>query len=79
MTCDEVMNIIWPQLFQVDDEQLSSAAEFPPLLNLSRSCLEATGIYVIFNTFYVYLWVGNQVDSFYLDLLFNVQALEDIK
>lgn len=55
------------------DEQLSSANELPPLLNLSRSWLEPTGVYVIFNTFCAYLWVGNQVDSFYLDLLFNVQ------
>jgi hypothetical protein len=73
MNCDEVMNVIWPQLFQVSDEQLSSSNELPPLLNLSRSCLESTGVYVIFNTFNVYLWVGNQVDGFFLDLLFNVQ------
>lgn len=36
MNADEVMNVIWPQLFQVNDEQLSSD-NLPGLLNLSRS------------------------------------------
>lgn len=71
------MNIIWPQLFQVNDETLSSES-LPPLLNLSRSCLDSTGVYVLFNTFNVYLWVGSAVDSFFLEQLFNVQSLQEI-
>ena len=77
MSADELMNVIWPQIFQVNDESLS-ADNLPPLLNLSRVCLESTGVYVIFNTFFAYIWVGNEVDSFYLDLLFNVKTLDDI-
>ena len=78
MSCDEAMNVIWPQMFQVNDEQLSASAELPPLLNLSRACLEPTGVYVIFNTFNAFLWVGNQVDSFYLDLLFGIQDINQL-
>lgn len=77
MAFDEVMNVIWPQLFQVSEETLS-VDNPPPLLNLSRACMEDSGIYVIFNTFNVYIFVGNTVDSFYLDLLFGVQTLEEI-
>jgi len=40
--------------------------------------MESSGIYVLFNTFYAYIWVGNDVDSFFLDQLFNVQTLDDI-
>lgn len=36
MGSDELMNIIWPQLFQVSEETLSSE-NLPPLLNLSRA------------------------------------------
>lgn len=36
MSADELMNVIWPQLFKVDDETLSSD-NLPPLLNLSRA------------------------------------------
>ena len=33
MNCDEIMNIIWPQLFQVNDESLSSQS-LPPLITV---------------------------------------------
>ena len=46
--------------------------------NLNRTWFDSTGIYVIFNTFYVYLWVGNAVDSYFLNLLFNVQSFKEI-
>ena len=77
MNCDEIMNIIWPQLFQVNDETLNSQS-LPPLINLNRAWLDSSGIYVIFNTFYTYLWVGNAVDSYFLELLFNVQSFQEI-
>jgi hypothetical protein len=35
-------------------------------------------VFVIFNTFNAFLWVGNQVDSYYLDLLFGVQTLQEL-
>lgn len=33
---------------------------------------------MLFNTFNCFIWVGNEVDSFYLDQLFKVQTLDDI-
>lgn len=36
MGADELMNVIWPQLFQVNEETLSNDNP-PPLLNLSRA------------------------------------------
>lgn len=77
MNCDEIMNIIWPQLFKVDDEELSSES-LPPLLNLNRTWLDSNGIFVVFNTFNVYLWIGKSVDPFYLDQLFAVSSLNEI-
>jgi protein transport protein SEC24 len=77
MCWDEVMLAIWPQLFQVNDEQLSQEA-LPGLLNLSRSWLESTGIYILNNWFTVYLWIGSQVDSFFLDQLFGVQNFDEL-
>lgn len=40
--------------------------------------MESSGIYIIFNTFNVYIWVGNEVDEYFLDQLFNVSSLQEI-
>ena len=40
--------------------------------------MESSGIYVLFNTFNVFLWIGNDVDSFFLDQLFNIQSLQEL-
>ena len=62
---EELSAFLWPQLFLVSDETISSA-EPPTLLNLQRESLESTGIYVLFNTFNVYLWIGKEADPFFL-------------
>lgn len=40
--------------------------------------MDTSGVYILFNTFHCYIWVGNGVDSFYLNQLFNVQTLDEI-
>ncbi len=40
--------------------------------------MDTTGVFILFNTFYCYIWVGSGVDSFYLNQLFNVQSLDEI-
>lgn len=78
MNAEELNTFIWPQLFSVADENLSQE-EFPSLLNLSRSSLEAHGVYVIFNTFGLYLWIGREADPFFLEQLFNVTDLNQLQ
>ena len=67
---DELITFIWPQLFSVADAQLSADA-FPDLLNLNRTSLTSEGLYIIFNTFYCYLWVGSNADPFFTEQLFG--------
>ena len=52
------------------DTQLTSEV-FPDLLNLNRASLVSEGVYIIFNTFYCYLWVGSNVDPFFNEQLFG--------
>jgi len=66
LTAEELNAYYWPQLFLVSDENLSTE-QFPDLLNLSRTSLDTSQIYVIFNTFNIYLWIGNQADPYYLN------------
>lgn len=74
---EELSAFLWPQLFCVSDESLSQD-EFPALLNLNRESLESTGVYVLFNTFNVYLWIGKEVDPFFIDQLFGLETLEGV-
>lgn len=78
LNAEELNTFIWPQLFPVNDENLNQEA-FPGLLNLSRTSLESTGIYVIFNTFGLYIWIGREADPFFLEQLFNVTDLNQLE
>jgi hypothetical protein len=40
--------------------------------------MESQNIYIVFNTFYCYIWIGNAVDNFYLQQLLNVTSLDEI-
>jgi len=57
----------------VSDENLDPA-NFPELMNLSWNLLDPTQIYCIFNTFYLFLWVGKDTDSYYLYELFGTES-----
>ena len=37
--------------------------------------MESTGVYVIFNTFGLYIWVGREADTFFIEQLFGVTDL----
>lgn len=70
MAPEELNPFYWPQLFLVSDQDLNPS-EYPPLMNLSRTLLDSSQIYVIFNTFYLFLWVGKDTDPFFIYELFE--------
>ena len=40
-------------------------------MNLSRSLLDSGQIYVIFNTFHIFLWIGKDADPYFVYDLFG--------
>jgi hypothetical protein len=70
---DEALAVFYPQLYRVDDRNLSME-NFPGMLNLVRQSLSSDGLFLVYNTMNVFLWVGTQLDSFYVKELFKVDA-----
>ena len=77
MNAEEIIQFIWPSLFPINDENLSSDNP-PEMLNLNRANLDSSGIYVLFNQFLCYVWVGKDADPFFIDLLFNTQNQDEV-
>lgn len=46
--------------------------EFPPLEVLERNSVRQDGIYLLFNSFTIYLYVGRQCDPYFYNQLFKV-------
>jgi hypothetical protein len=47
-------------------------AEFPPLEVLERSSLRQDAVFLLFNSFTIYMYVGRQCDPFFYNQLFKV-------
>ena len=50
-----------------------SSEEFPPLEILERKQLRQDGIYLLYNSFAIYMFVGRQTDPYYLAHIFKVE------
>ncbi len=69
MSPDEMLQLMSPQIICISDQNLSDQ-EWPPLEVLSRNSLRQDGIYILFNSFTIYLFVGRQCDPFFYNEIF---------
>ena len=75
MSQDEMVQLFSPQIMCISVEGLSGE-EFPPLEVLERRHLQPHGIYLLYNSFAIYMFVGRQADPYYLAHLFKVESFQ---
>ncbi|EPZ36347.1 beta-sandwich domain of Sec23/24 [Rozella allomycis CSF55] len=80
-----LMEFIYPKLYPLHflPEQVGEFDEkgkiiLPSPVRLSYSRLDSNGIYILCNPFYLFLWVGQDVSSNLLSLVFNVTQINQI-
>jgi hypothetical protein len=61
----------------IADYNLNSA-ELPPLEILERNSLRQDGIYLLFNSFSIIMYVGRQCDPYFYEQLFKVSEYTHI-
>ena len=71
MSPEEMLQLMSPQIICISDENLNDQ-EFPALEVLERSSLRPEGIYLLFNSFAIYMYVGRSCDPFFYHELFKV-------
>ena len=71
MSPDELLQVFSPQIINIADPNLNDQ-EFPALEVLERNSLSREGIYLLFNSFTIYMYVGRQCDPYFYQELFKV-------
>lgn len=71
MSPDELLQVFSPQIINIADSNLNDQ-EFPALEVLERNSLSQEGIYLLFNSFTIYMYVGRQCDPYFYQQLFKV-------
>jgi len=71
MSPEELLQLMSPQIINIADPNLNDQ-EFPPLEVLERNSLLQNGIFLLFNSFTIYMYVGRQCDPFFYNELFKV-------
>ena len=61
MSPEEIQPLFSPQVINIADPQLSDA-EYPPLESLQRHSLTSQGVYLLYNGFAIYLYVGRMAE-----------------
>lgn len=77
MSPEEVQPIMSPQIIKISDTNLSDQ-EYPPLESLQRQTLSSSEIYLCFNSFAIYMFVGRMVDPWFIYEIFKVNELNQI-
>lgn len=76
MSPDELVQLYSPQIVCVSDDQLTE--EFPPLETLERQSLRQDGMYLLFNSFSISLYVGKQCDPWFIGEVLKAQDFANI-
>ena len=77
MSPEEIQPMLSPQIIRIDDRALNDQ-EYPPLESLQRQSLVSDGIYLLFNGFSIYMFVGRAADPFFLFEIFKVNEATHI-
>ena len=72
MSPEEILAMINPQIIQISNRDLNDQ-EYPPLEPLQRQALRSDGIYLIYNCFSIYMFIGRHCDPFFIYEIFKVQ------
>jgi len=71
MSPDEILSLFSPQICCISDRNLTDA-EFPPLEVLERAAIRTDGVYLLYNSFSIYIYVGRRCDPYFIYELFQV-------
>ena len=77
MSPDEVLALFNPQIICVSDRQLNDQ-EYPPLEALERTSIRPDGIYLLYNSISIYMYIGRQADPFFFFELFQATDFNQI-
>lgn len=68
---EELQALFSPQIIKVSDPNLSDQ-EYPPLESLQRTALFSSEIYLAYNGYGLYLFIGRQSDPYFINEIFKV-------
>ena len=74
---EEILPLFSPQILLISDPNLNGE-EFPALEQLTRNSLAQDQIYILFNSFAIYIYVGRQADPFFFNEIFKVPDYNQI-
>ena len=77
MSPEEVQPIMSPQIIKVSDTNLNDQ-EYPPLESLQRQTLSSSDIYLCYNGFAIYMFVGRMADPWFIYEIFKVNEAAQI-
>ena len=77
MSPDEVLAHFSPQIISISDRNLTDQ-EFPPLEVLERGSIRSDQVYLMYNSFAIYLYIGRQCDPFFFYELFRATEIGQI-
>mmetsp|Transcript_2658 Transcript_2658/g.4457 ORF Transcript_2658/g.4457 Transcript_2658/m.4457 type:complete len:258 (-) Transcript_2658:95-868(-) len=77
MSPDEMLALVSPQFMCISDRELNDQ-NFPALEVLERQSIRSDGVYLLYNSFQIYLYIGRSCDPFFIYEFFRVQDLRQI-
>jgi hypothetical protein len=77
MSPDECLGIFSPQIICISDPNLNDQ-EFPALEVLERNSLRNDGIFLMYNSFTIYLYIGRQCDPWFYHELFQCESYHQV-
>ena len=72
MSPEEILPVFSPQIINISDPDLNDQ-NYPPLEVLERRSLRPDCIYLSYNAFGIYMYIGRQTDPYFIEQIFKVQ------
>jgi hypothetical protein len=77
MSPEEILPVFSPQIINISDPELNDQ-NYPPLEVLERRSLRPDCIYLSYNAFGIYMYIGRQTDPYFIETIFKVQDFTQI-
>lgn len=76
MSPEETLPLFNPQIINIADQNLTEV--FPALENLDRASIRTENLYLCYNGFAIYMYVGRLCDPFFIQTIFKVDDVNHI-
>lgn len=77
MSPEETLPLFNPQIINISDFNLSDQV-FPALENLDKASIKTENIYLCYNGFSIYFYVGRSCDPYFIQTIFKVADVNSI-